>query len=55
MEHLSGPLFAALGASNAVSVHGFLPEEGTPAAAGVPPGARGRPAPLPAGCASVVK
>lgn len=53
VEHLERPLyFAALGASNAISVQGFLPEERTPwppSWRGLPPGARGRPAPLPAG------
>ena len=60
VEHLERPLcFAALGASNAVSVHGFLPEERdavAAAGAGLPPGARGRPAPLPGrSAASVVE
>lgn len=44
VEHLERPLyFAALGASNAVSVHGFLPEERDAVAAKLaracPPGA----------------
>lgn len=51
VEHGAAPLFCGLGASNAVSVHGFLPEERDAVAAKLAracrPEPRGRPAPLP--------